>query len=53
MTGFCSGVTPEMLRFCDGVRRKSPVCTSAISRSAVFMAQPGRSLMRPLRMCRP
>ena len=53
MTGFCAGVTPLMVRFCEGVLRKSPVWICAISRRAVFIGQPSRSLMRPLSKCRP
>ena len=52
-SGFCSVVMPERFRFCHVVIRKSPIFNCAISRSAVFIGQPGRSLMRPLRMCSP
>ena len=48
-----AALTPEMVRFCDGVRRKSPAWISAISRRALFMGHPATSLMRPLKMWSP
>jgi hypothetical protein len=41
----------QVLRGGEG--RKSPVCTVAISPRAATIGQPGRSLIRPLRICNP